>query len=88
MNKHVTLTIAGATYRFNLNLEDYNALVDESSTGGNGLVGPTHNYLMHTVHQEDKAALKELLQIPGAILQVAAKLNTDYVPELEIEVGE
>lgn len=86
MEKKYTLKFNGKPIRFTLTTELFNQFVDDSTP--NDRTGPMHNYLMRAVHKEDKEALKEILDLPGAQVQITEYLNGQFVPKVEIEVGE
>ncbi len=86
MKSTITLTINGSAVRFDMTPEIYNKYVDEIQTTKK--VGPTQNLLMRAVHSEDKEALKSIIKMPGATMQIGSMLIEQYSPDIEITVGE
>ncbi|MGY4028349.1 putative phage tail assembly chaperone [Aeromonas rivuli] len=80
----ITLTINGSDISFEPTLVAYNSYINGLSMTDK--VAPTHQYLKRIVCADCKQSLDTLLARPGAALQVAAKVNEQYVPELDIEV--
>ncbi|WP_346208972.1 putative phage tail assembly chaperone [Aeromonas salmonicida] len=80
----MTLTIAGTDIRFVPTLVAYNSYINGLSMTDK--VAPSHQYLKRIVDADSKAALDDLLARPGAALQIAAKVNEQYAPDLEIDV--
>lgn len=80
----ITLTIAGADIRFTPTEAIYNKYVNEMAMDNK--VAPTKNYLMRCVHPEDKENLEKIIHLPNAAIQIAAKLNEDFVVDLDITV--
>lgn len=84
MSKPITLEIAGKDIRFEPNMTAYNGFINEMAMDNK--VAPAHTYLRRIVVRDDKEALDELLQMPGAALQIATSINDQYAPKLEISV--
>lgn len=85
MSKQViTLTIAGTDISFTPTMVAYNGYINAISMTDK--VAPSHQYLKRIVCAESKEALDELLARPGAALQIVAKVNEQYAPDLDIEV--
>ncbi|MDR2243308.1 tail assembly chaperone [Providencia alcalifaciens] len=84
MSKPITLEIAGKDIRFEPNMTAYNGFINEMAMDNK--VAPAHTYLRRIVVKDDKEALDELLQMPGAALQIATSINDQYAPKLEISV--
>ncbi|MUG31126.1 putative phage tail assembly chaperone [Aeromonas salmonicida] len=80
----ITLTIAGQDISFEPTLVAYNSYINGLSMTDK--VAPSHQYLKRIVCTESKEALDALLARPGAALQVAAKVNEQFAPDLDIEV--
>ncbi|PKH06660.1 putative phage tail assembly chaperone [Moritella sp. Urea-trap-13] len=83
-NKVITLGVAGKELRFEPSLAAYNKYINEMLP--NDKVAPATNYLRRVVHKEDKSALDEVLQLPGAVMRVLHKVNEHFESGLEIEV--
>lgn len=84
MSKPITLEIVGKDIRFEPNMTAYNGFINEMAMDNK--VAPAHTYLRRIVMKDDKEALDELLQMPGAALQIATSINDQYAPKLEISV--
>ena len=77
--------VNGKDLEFNIEIAHYNRYINEMQP--NNKITPAHNFLMRTVSAETKDNLKELLELPGAAIQIAAAVLEDYMPDLEIKVG-
>lgn len=80
----ITLTIAGTDISFEPTLVAYNGYINDLAM--NDKVAPAHNYLRKIVSAEHKKALSDLLALPGAALQLTAKINEEFAPALDITV--
>lgn len=80
----IILSVSGVSLTFNPTTQTYNKYINELMPDNK--IAPSHNYLRRIVAADSKAALDEILDKPGAALQLAAKVNEQFVPELEIEV--
>ncbi|MCJ2164659.1 MULTISPECIES: putative phage tail assembly chaperone [unclassified Pseudodesulfovibrio] len=85
MKKNITLTINGDDIRFEVDNDDYNKFVNEMQPTSK--VAPAQNFLMRTVVADDKDALKKLLELPGAGIDIVGNLVQEYTPALSITVG-
>ena len=84
MSKKITLTIAGTDISFEPTMTAYNGFINDMMP--NDKVAPAHNYLKKIVCTESKEALSDLLALPGAALQLTAKINEEFAPALDITV--
>lgn len=84
MTIKVILEVGNIDLVFNPNEMDYNKFINEMQMTNK--VSPAHNYLRRIVDKDSKAALDEMLKRPGAALQLAAAVNDEYAPELEIKI--
>lgn len=82
--EQIKLAVAGVEVVFEPNQTAYNKFINDMAMDNK--VAPAHNYLNRIVTAETKEALAEILKRPGAALQLVAKVNEIYAPELEIEV--
>jgi len=82
--KAIVLAVAGKELRFEPSLAAYNKYINEMMP--HDKVAPATNYLRRVVNKDDKAALDEVLQLPGAVMRLLAKVNEHFEDELEIEV--
>ncbi len=80
----ITLVIAGQEISFEPNMTAYTGFINEMAMDNK--VAPAHNYLSRIVVKEHKEALDELLNLPGAALQIATSVNDKYAPKLDIIV--
>ncbi|WP_116305630.1 putative phage tail assembly chaperone [Nitratidesulfovibrio sp. HK-II] len=85
VDKTIKLNVNGRELTFNMSLGIYNRYINELQPSSK--VGPAQNLCTRSVADESKAALQELLQLPGMAVQIASKLFEDYTPDIEIEVG-
>lgn len=83
-NTTITLTVAGTDIRFTPTEAIYNKFVNEMTMDNK--VAPAKNYLMRCVHPEDRDAMSKVLGQPGAAIQLAAKLNEEFVIDLDVTV--
>ncbi|MEN3260713.1 putative phage tail assembly chaperone [Sodalis endosymbiont of Spalangia cameroni] len=81
---HIILTIKGQELAFAPNTTAYNSLINDMAMDNK--IAPTVTYLRRIVVPESKAALDALLALPGAALQIAEAVNSQYAPKLEIEI--
>ncbi|CDL87202.1 putative phage tail assembly chaperone [Xenorhabdus cabanillasii] len=83
-NKIITLIIGEKEINFEPNMIAYNSMINDM-TMENKIV-PIVTYLRRIVQPASKATLDELLQIPGAAMQIVERVNAEYAPKLEIEI--
>jgi len=86
MKKNIPLTINGTRIVFAMTPTLYNQYIDEMQMTKK--VGPASNLLMRAVQPEDKDALREILALPGACMQIVGELVEQFAPDLEIIAGE
>lgn len=77
--------VNGKDLEFNIEIAHYNRYINEMQP--NNKITPAHNFLMRTVSAETKDNLKELLELPGAAIQITASVLEDYMPDIEIKMG-
>lgn len=82
--KNIELNVAGKDIAFAPNVTAYNKYINEITMGNK--IAPAHNFLMRIVTPETKEVLEDILKLPGAALQIVAKVLDEYTPELEITV--
>lgn len=85
MQKDITLIVNGQELTFSVDTASYNRYVNELLPTNK--VAPAENFLRRTITAEHKDALKAVLDMPGSAVQLAGSLVTDFMPDLEIEVG-
>lgn len=84
MTEQIKLAVAGTELVFEPNVTAYNKFINDMSMDNK--VAPAVSYLKRIVAAESKQALESLITRPGAPLQLVAKVNELYAPELDIEV--
>lgn len=84
MSEQIKLAVAGTELVFEPNVTAYNKFINDMSMDNK--VAPAVSYLKRIVATESKQALEGFITRPGAPLQLVAKVNELYAPELEIEV--
>ncbi|CAI1862246.1 MULTISPECIES: putative phage tail assembly chaperone [Serratia] len=80
----IILTVAGVDMAFQPTITAYNKMVNETSMDNK--VAPATNYLRRIVAAESKDALETFLKQPSAGMQIAAKVNERFTPELDIQI--
>lgn len=80
----IKMNVAGKELVFEPNTTAYNKFINEMSMDNK--ISPANNYLRRIVTVECKEVLDELLEMPGAALQIVDVVNTQYVPKLEIDL--
>ncbi|WBF68255.1 putative phage tail assembly chaperone [Desulfovibrio subterraneus] len=82
----IVLTIQGRKVTFAPSLDIYNDYINAMMP--NNKVAPARNFVMRCVDAEDKDHVRELLDKPGAPIQIAGAIMEQYTPDLQITVGE
>ena len=80
----LTFTVNGQTLAFCPTMTAYNGFINDVMPSNK--VAPAHNYLRRIVAPDSREALDALLEQPGVALQLAAKVNEHYAPELDIDI--
>lgn len=81
----LTVTVGATDIEFDIGRDDYNKYIN--SVTQNNKIAPSHNFLMATVNEKQKGALREFLEsTPGGEIQVAGALLEAYTPDLAIVV--
>ncbi|CBJ80151.1 putative phage tail assembly chaperone [Xenorhabdus nematophila] len=83
-NKMITLIIGETEINFEPNMVAYNSMINDMAMDNK--IVPIVSYLRRIVQPASKAALDELLLIPGAAMQIVEKVNSEYAPKLDIEI--
>lgn len=84
-DKHtIELTVNGMDLVFEPNVTAFNKFINEMSLDNK--VAPAVNFLRRIISANSKAALEEIIALPGAAVKLAGKVNEIYSPDLEIEV--
>ncbi|EEZ6654338.1 hypothetical protein DBT58_003226 [Escherichia coli] len=84
MDEIITLTIGGVDVVFEPNDVAYNSYINEMAMDNK--VAPSIEYVRAIVSRDSKDALAAILKKPGAAIQIAAAVNKQYAPELDIVV--
>lgn len=86
MKKTIVLTIADTDFSFAVTAQDHNSFVDAAARR-ESITASAHNLVMRTIAPAQKDELKKLLeQSPGAAVQIASELGSEFSPVLEIAV--
>ena len=83
-NRTITLEVKEQEFDFSLTPEDVTKYFNGTTQANK--VAPAHNLLMRTVKQEQKAALKPLLENPVYTMTLASALVEEYAPDLGVIV--
>lgn len=76
---------SGKEFKFTVNRDSYNKYLNAISQKEK--VAPSHNFLMMTVCEKQKADLREVLaQNPGAEVEIAGGLYEAYTPDIGLVV--
>lgn len=83
--KKITLEVKGVDFTFNVNRTEYNKYIN--SITQNNKVAPSHNFLMGTVDETERATLREYLKnTPASEVTLAGHVLEEYTPDLGIVV--
>lgn len=75
----------GKEFKFTVNRDSYNKYVN--GINQKDKVAPSHNFLMMTVDDKQRATLKEVLaNNPGAEVEIAGGLYEAYTPDIGLVV--
>lgn len=85
MEKTISLNVNGTDLAFDVTLDAFNTYANEMQPTDK--VNPSHNFLMRTVTAEHKDTLRELLELPGVAIELAAAVISDYKPKVTITLG-
>jgi hypothetical protein len=86
MKKAIILSIATATFAFNVTVQDHSDFIDAAARG-ESMSAAAHNFVMRTIDPSNKEEFKKLLEeSPGAEVQIAAMVKGEFSPVLEIAV--
>lgn len=85
MKKTIVLTVANNECEFIHTTEDYNNYINDISQ--NDKVAPARKLLTRIVKKDQREKLTTLLdELPGATIQLAAALNEEFAPAVDIEI--
>ena len=82
--REITLEVGEQEFKFTLTPQDVTKYFN--SMTANNKVSPSHNLLVGTVHQDERATLKELLKNPVMTMQLVGSLLEEYAPDIDIIV--
>lgn len=86
MSDTIKLTINKAEFHFNFDTNAQERLVNEMRPDQK--VAPMRNFLIRTVTEESKEALKPFLEVPIYAMQIAEKVLEGYRSRLDFVLGE
>jgi len=86
MSKEITLTVDGTPIHFDVDYTAHERLINAMQPTEK--VGPTRNFLMRSVKNEDKAVLKPFLDNPMNVMSIGVKVLEAITPDLEVKLGE
>lgn len=81
----IDMEVNGIEVGFNVTPADFNAFINEMQPTNK--VAPAHNFLTRTVDPASQENLKEIMQLPGAGLELAGAVVEQYKPSVNITVG-
>ena len=84
VNRDITLERGDKEFTFSLTPQIITKYFNATTQANK--VAPAHNLLMGTVKDEDKAALKVLLENPITTMTLAGALLEEYSPDVEVIV--
>jgi len=82
--REITLEVGDKEFTFTLTPQDVTKYFN--SMTANNKVSPSHNLLVNTVAQEERAPLKEVLANPVMTMQLAGALLEEYAPDVDVIV--
>jgi hypothetical protein len=86
MKQVITLGIGTTDFAFNVTAQDHNDFVDAAARGGS-MTAAARNFVVRVIDPAQKEDFKKLLDSsPGAELQIASALKSEFSPVLEIAV--
>ncbi|QPB43070.1 putative phage tail assembly chaperone [Rodentibacter haemolyticus] len=80
----VVVNIAGVDFTFIRDNSAFDQMINDMES--NNKVTPFKDYLLAIVAREQKEDLLEIINVPGLAMQVAAKVNEVFVPQIEVNV--
>lgn len=85
MEKKISLTVNDKPLNFTVTLASYNKYINELTHINK--VAPARNFLMRSVDEDSKDALREIVDLPGFGVQLVGALLEEYMPDVNIIVG-
>ena len=80
----VTVNVAGVDFTFLRDNSAYDQMINDYES--NNKVTPFKDYLLAIVAREQREDLLEIINVPGLAMQVAAKVNEVFVPQINVSV--
>ncbi|MEA5670752.1 putative phage tail assembly chaperone [Pseudomonas sp. MH2] len=80
----ITLEIGGEDFDFEIDVAHVTKYINGLTQANK--IAPSHNLLMNTVKQDQKAKLKPLLAHPSTTLEIAGALVEEFQPKVEVTV--
>lgn len=80
----VTINIGGIELVFNRDNAAIDALFNEVASGN--VLTPVKDYLLQVVSKEHKEDLLTIINAPGVAAKIAEKINSVFVPKIEVTV--
>ena len=85
MSDKIKIMINDQAIFFKPTVELQEKLINE--TQPNNKVSPMHNFLIRSVCDESKDALKPFLANPSHTMMIAEKVVSAFIPDIKIELG-
>lgn len=80
----VVVNIGGVDFTFIRDNTAYDQMINDFDSKNK--VTPFKDYLLAIVARDQKEELLEIINVPGLAMQVAAKVNEVFVPQIEVNV--
>ncbi|MFE2005383.1 putative phage tail assembly chaperone [Pseudomonas guariconensis] len=82
--REITLELGKDEFTFTLTPADVTKYFNGMTQ--NNKVAPSHNLLVNTVNQDQRAALKERLANPVMVMQLSGAILEEYSPDVDVIV--
>lgn len=80
----VTVNVAGVDFTFLRDNSAYDQMINDYES--NNKVTPFKDYLLAIVVREQREDLLAIINVPGLAMQMAAKVNEVFVPQINVSV--
>ncbi len=80
----ITIDVGGQDFVFDIDVAHLTKYINGLTQSNK--IAPSHNLLMNTVKQEQKAKLKPLLVHPTTTMEIAGALVEEFQPKVEVTV--
>lgn len=84
IRQSTTLTIGNMEFKFYLDAAAYDAMQNEMAPDNK--ITPIKDYLLTIVEPTKRQELAELLQVPGLAPDLAAIVNKELIPQIDIQI--